>query len=168
MWMQKMAVVAGWMVAGLIAASGSLWAHHSDAVYDMTHITIIKGTITEHQFINPHQIIRMKAKDSAGRVTPWMLVGDSVAATRASGWTRETLKPGDEVMVWGFAYRDGKANMTWNRIVKADGKLLPVPGGAKADKLARYLAVYGKEQLSIEDYELFKQQVQNSTRFQGE
>ena len=38
--------------------------------------------------------------------------------------------------VFGFAYRDGKPNMTWMRIVRADGKMLPI-SGAKNDKLAR-------------------------------
>ena len=79
-----------------------------------------------------------------------------MGSTKSVGWTQDTLKPGDGVTVWGFAYRDGRPNMTWNRIVGADGKMLPMPGGAKVDKLARYLAVYGKDQLSPEDYEAFK------------
>ena len=140
---------------GLVWSSGLGWAHHSDAVYDMTRMTILKGTVTEHAFINPHQVIRMKVRDSNGVVTPWTLVGAAVSANRAAGWTKDMLKVGDEVTVFGFAYRDGKPNMTWMRIVRADGKMLPI-SGAKNDKLARYLATYGKEQLTPEDYEVFK------------
>ena len=143
------------VAAGLVLSTGSLWAHHSDAVYDMSRMTILKGTVTEHAFINPHQIIRVKVKDGNGDVTPWTLVGAAVSANRAAGWTKEMLQPGDAVTVFGFAYRDGKPNMTWMRIVKGDGKLLPI-SGAKNDKLARYLATYGKEQLTPEDYEVFK------------
>ena len=139
----------------LLLAGGSLWAHHSDAVYDMTRITVMNGTVTEHEFINPHQVIRMKVKDAEGNVTMWTLIGAAVSANRAAGWSKETLKAGDDVKVFGFAYRDGKPNMTWMRIVKADGKMLPI-SGAKNDKLARYLGTYGKEQLSPEDYEVFK------------
>lgn len=140
---------------GLALSSGLGWAHHSDAVYDMTRMTILKGTVTEHQLVNPHQVIRMKVRDNEGAVTPWTLVGAVVSANRAAGWTKDTLKAGDEVTVYGFAYRDGKPIMTWMRIVKADGKILPI-SGAKNDKLERYLETYGKEQLAPEDYEVFK------------
>ena len=140
---------------GLLMAASSVWAHHSDAVYDMTQMKIIKGTVTEHQFINPHQIIKMKVKEEDGKVVPWVLVGAAVSANREAGWTKDTLKTGEEVTAWGFPYRDGKPNMTWMRIVKADGKSLPI-SGAKNDKLARYLGTYGKAQLSSEDYEVFK------------
>ena len=154
----KLGAMSAIGVGLLMAAAGSLWAHHSDAVYDMTQMAILKGVVTEHQFINPHQIIKLKVKETNGRVTPWILVGAAVSANRAAGWTRDTLKTGEEVTVYGFPYRDGKANMTWMRIVKADGKLLPI-SGAKNDKLARYLGTYGKEQLSSEDYEVFKRSV---------
>ena len=150
----KLGLILG-MGAGLVLSTGSLWAHHSDAVYDMSRMTILKGTVTEHEFVNPHQIIRMKVKDANGDVMPWTLVGAAVSANRAAGWTKDMLKPGDEVTVFGFAYRDGKPNMTWMRMVKADGKMLPI-SGAKNDKLARFLETYGKEQLAPEDYEVFK------------
>jgi len=55
--------------------------------------------------------------------------------------------------------------MTWNRIIGTDGKMLPMPGGAKVDKLARYLAVYGKDQLTPEDYEAFKKSVEGRVPF---
>ncbi len=55
---------------GLLMATGSLWAHHSDALYDMSRLKVIKGTVTKHQLLNPHQVIRMKVKDaSAGSGT---------------------------------------------------------------------------------------------------
>ena len=79
-----------------------------------------------------------------------------LANVRGELINRADLKPGDEVTVWGFAYRDGKPNMTWNRIVQANGTLVPMPGGAKNEKLGRFLATYGKEQLSPEEYEEFK------------
>jgi hypothetical protein len=150
--------VAMSLVAGLVVSAGMAVAHHSDAVYDMTRLKVVKGTVTEHQFINPHQIIKMKAKNADGTVTPWILVGAAVSATRASGWTKDTLKTGDEVTAFGFAYRDGKPNMTWMRIITADGKMLPI-SGAKNDKLSRFLGTYGKDQLSPEDYELFKKSI---------
>src|SRR5437868_7819402 len=90
------------VVASLLIAAVSVWAHHSDAVYDMTKMTILNGTITEHQFINPHQVIHMKVKDADGNVNVWTLIGAAVSANRSAGWTKETLQTGDEVKVFGF------------------------------------------------------------------
>ena len=143
------------VAVGLLMATNSLWAHHSDALYDMTNLIVLKGTITEHQLTNPHQIVRMKVKDGNGKVTPWRLIGHSVSVNRKAGLTKDSLKAGDVVEVWGFAYRDGKPIMTWNMLIKADGTMLPIMG-AKREKLDRYLRVYGKDQLSREDYEMLK------------
>ena len=152
--------IAGLMALGMFAAATEVRAHHSDAVYDMTQMKVLKGMVTEHQFINPHQIIKLKVKDADGKVTPWILVGAAVSANRDAGWTRDTLKAGEEITVYGFPYRDGKPNMTWMRIVNSQGKLLPI-SGAKNDKLGRYLGTYGKEQLSREDYEVFRESIKN-------
>lgn len=150
---KKWAVIA-WAVSFLVSAS-ALRAHHSDAVYNQTQMVKLTGLVSEHQFINPHQVIKLKVKDANGQVTSWMLVGAAVSKNIQAGWTKETLKAGDEVVVWGFQYRDGRPNMTWMQMMKTDGKLLPI-AGAKNDKLARYLATYGKQQLSAEDYEVFQ------------
>ena len=153
------------VAVGLLMATSSLWAHHSDALYDMTRLKVLKGTITKHQLTNPHQIIRMKVKDANGKVTPWVLVGHSVPVNRKAGWTKDSLKAGDVVEVWGFPYKDGTPNMQWERMEKADGTVLPIRG-AMFDKLDRYLRVYGKDQLSREDYELLKKSLGTEpTRF---
>jgi hypothetical protein len=147
------------VAVGFLMAAGPVWAHHSDAVYDLTRLVKIKGTIAEHRLSNPHQIIRIKVKAANGQVTVWELVGASVSRHRDVGWTQNTIQPGEEVTVWGFPFRDGRPNLQWERIEKADGKPLPVPPGAIHDKLARYLSTYGKDQLSAQDFETLKKSV---------
>ena len=143
------------VAVGLLMAAGSLWAHHSYAVYDMARLKIVKGTVTTHQFNNSHQIIRMKERDDDGKVTPWILVGAAVSANRAAGWNKDTLKTGEAITVYGFTYRDGRPNMTWMRIIKDNGNMLPI-SGTKNSKLGRCLRTYGKDPLSKEDYEIFE------------
>ena len=143
------------VAVGFLMATGSLWAHHSDAVYDMTRLKIIKATVTQHMMVNPHQIIKAKVRDADGRVTPWIIIGAAVKAHMETGWTQDTLKSGDAITIAGFAYRDGRPNMTWMRILTDSGKMLPITG-AKNSKLARYLGKYGKDQLSAEDYAVYK------------
>ena len=138
----------------LFLPAGSLWAHHSEGVYDKERLLTIKGTVMKHELINPHQIIHVMVKDSSGALTEWRLVGDAVGANRAAGWTQDTLKPGDAVTVSGFAFKDGRPGMTWMRIVKADGTVLPLVG-FKNNILAEFLQKHGKE-LPPEEYELYK------------
>jgi hypothetical protein len=160
--MKKLGV--GFSVAfSLLITSGMLFAHHSDAVYDMAHLTTVKGVVTQVELINPHQLIHMKVTDANGKVTPWILVGETLSGVRAEGWTLNTLKPGDQITASGFGFRDGKPNMTWMRIVTADGKALTI-GRAKQEKLGRYLGVYGKEQLSPGDYEVLMKSLDDTSR----
>ncbi|MCZ6750362.1 MAG: DUF6152 family protein [Acidobacteria bacterium] len=147
------------VVVGFVVATGGLWAHHSDAVYDQTTLKIIKGTVRQHMLVNPHQVIKLRVQGADGRYTAWTLIGANVSSNRAVGWTKETLQVGDPITAWGFAYRDGKPNMTWMRIVKElDGRMLPISGN-KNDKLARFLSKYGKDQMSQEEYEVFERSI---------
>ena len=41
------------VAVGMLIAAGSMFAHHSDAVFNHEHITTITGTVTKHMFINP-------------------------------------------------------------------------------------------------------------------
>jgi hypothetical protein len=155
--MNKIVALVLGVAAGLVTA-GPVWGHHSEAVYDITRLKMVKGTITEHMLVNPHQMIKMRSRAADGSYTSWVLVGANVSSNRSVGWTKETLKPGDEITAWGFAYRDGKPNMTWMRIMTSEGKILPIAGN-KNDKLSRFLGTYGKDQLSPEDYEAFKRSI---------
>ena len=145
------------VVVGLLMASNSLFAHHSEAVYDKDRLVTVKGIITEHKLINPHQLIRMKVKDANGQFVVWTLHSNPAGALRDAGWTQETLKPGDEVQASGWPYRSGLPAMSWLRILKADGTTVPMTMGRK-QFLGEYLAKHGKE-LPKEEYEIYKKSI---------
>ena len=144
-------------VVGLLMVAGSLSAHHSEAVFDKEGLITLKGIVTQHEFVNPHALIHIKVKDANGQVTPWVLHGTPPSGFRAAGWTQDTVKPGDEVTVTGFPYKDGRPAMSWLRMVKADGTELPLPAFKKL-LLGEFLQNHGNE-LSSEDYQLYKKSV---------
>jgi len=152
--MQKNVGVCLSVAAGLLMASSSLFAHHSEAVFDKEHLVTVKAVITKHELINPHQLIHMKVKDADGNVRPWVVQGTYPGMARSVGWTPGTLKPGDEVTMTLFQYKDGQFGGTWLRIVKADGTDVPVPD-LKKRMVAQYLLTHNKE-LSKEEYEVWK------------
>jgi hypothetical protein len=83
-----------------------LYAHHSHGNYLMTEYTILKGTIKEIHWLNPHSWIYMEVKDDKGEVAVWALEGASVAQLRRRGWTADSLKVGDTISVRCHQLRD--------------------------------------------------------------
>src|SRR5262249_32615930 len=115
----------------LLMVSSSLFAHHSEAMWDKEHMVKITGVVTEHQFINPHQLIHLKVTGADGKTENWVAQGAGPGVQREVGWTKDTVKVGETITVYGFAVKGGGNGMTWMRIVKADGSELPLPGAKK-------------------------------------
>lgn len=72
-------------------------AHHGNAAYDMDKTESLKATITGFEFGNPHVQVFFDTKDENGKVLHWNCEGTNPAMLSRIGWTRETLKPGDQV-----------------------------------------------------------------------
>jgi hypothetical protein len=78
---------------------GAAFAHHGAAAYDRTITLTLKATVTEFAFRNPHIQISFDAPDDTGKVVHWTVEGGSTAGWIRRGWTRNTLKPGDQVTI---------------------------------------------------------------------
>ena len=87
-------VVITWILAPSPAA-----AHHSSAMFDSTTEVILKGTVAEWQWINPHSTLRIDVKDKDGTVKRWALATANIADLSKRGWSRKTFTPGQEVTV---------------------------------------------------------------------
>ncbi|HEY2227334.1 MAG TPA: DUF6152 family protein, partial [Xanthobacteraceae bacterium] len=51
----------------------------------------------EFRYVNPHAFIILKVKEKDGHVASWTLEGQPTAMLEREGWTRNTLKPGDQI-----------------------------------------------------------------------
>ena len=58
-------------LAGLLLISVSLSAHHGQAGYNTTATVTVSGTVTGFQFVNPHSIVDLDAKDDKGETQAW-------------------------------------------------------------------------------------------------
>jgi hypothetical protein len=121
------------ILAGLalcLFAPGPLFAHHGDAAYDTAKLVTIKGTVTDFQFINPHVEISIEVRKADGTVEGWQgeLNSPNILA-RSSGWKRNTLKPGDEIVLEGHRAKNGLKVLRVEKVSLSDGTELFPKGG---------------------------------------
>ena len=106
----------------LLAPAAAL-AHHSFAAeYDSKKPVELKGSLTSIEWVNPHAWIHMEVKDETGKTTKWDCELGSPNLLMRNGWRRDSIKPGDVIIVNGSQAKDG-TNMANARTVKfADGR----------------------------------------------
>ena len=93
--------------SGLLAATLPLTAHHSFAAeYDSNQPITLKGTVKELKWTNPHAYVYVNVKDESGKTVTWALETLSPNALQRSGWTRDSLKPGEAVTVEAYKAKD--------------------------------------------------------------
>jgi hypothetical protein len=94
-------------VAACLAASGLASAHHSFVgTYDEKAPPVtIKGEIVQFLFRNPHSFIHVLAPDDKGEMQRWAIEWGGGGQIQRMGITRETLKPGDVVIITGVPGR---------------------------------------------------------------
>jgi len=104
------------------ALPGIALGHHSTAIYDSENAIELAGTVVEWQFVNPHCIIRLEAADPRGGGTHvWSLDGSNTAGLFRNGWTPNTLKPGDQILVTVRPLRSGAPGGNYSNVRWADG-----------------------------------------------
>ena len=94
----KLLAVTLVMLAGGLTAR----AHHSfAATYDEAKTVKIEGKLVQFLFRNPHSFVHVMAPDANGQMQRWAVEWGGTGALGAQGVTRETLRPGDVVIITG-------------------------------------------------------------------
>ena len=109
----KYRTCCGFVVAALIAAAPlapSLGAHHSFAAeYDSNKPLSVKGAVTKIEWNNPHVYFYIDVRDEkSGKVVNWAFEMGAPAVIQRRGWTRNTMKIGDMVIVTGSQAKSGR------------------------------------------------------------
>lgn len=104
------------------------FAHHGTSEYDSSKSVSIHGTVVELEYVNPHALIVFDVKDENGQVSRWQAELQSPNLLSRRGWSRSTLKPGDEVVITGHPVKNGAKAMAAQKVVFADGRETPNMG----------------------------------------
>jgi len=115
-----------WVAAGVLAAATPMLAHHSfSAEYDGAKRVTLKGIVSKVDWMNPHVYFYIDVKDDSGAITNWALEMGPPNGLQRSGWTRNTMKVGDEVIVDGTLAKDGSKQANARSVIMAStGKKL--------------------------------------------
>jgi len=120
------------LVAGTLAATASLAAHHSFAAeFDASKALRVTGALTKVEWTNPHIYFYLDVKDESGSVVKWGCSAGSPGALSRRGFKRGDLKLGDTIIVDGYRAKDGSNFMDARRVTLPDGRI--VSGASAGD-----------------------------------
>jgi hypothetical protein len=113
-------------IAGLLLSGVPAMAHHAFATeFDAQKPVTMKGIVTKIDWANPHVWFYINVKTESGLIENWGFEMGGPNSLRNSGWTRETMKIGDEVIVEGSLAKNGSHNVNAKNVTMAStGKKL--------------------------------------------
>jgi hypothetical protein len=100
-------------------------AHHSTALYDLVHGTIITGEVTRFDWANPHAHIDLDVIGENNEIEHWSVEMENLVILRRYGWTKTTLKPGEMITATGGRAKDGSFRLRAVSVELPDGRKLP-------------------------------------------
>ena len=108
----KKPIVLVAVFAGLLIASGPLFAHHGTGTsYDLHKVVVLKGVITKFNLMNPHSQLYFDVTDDKGEIAHWSAEMRNPRNLEDQGHSRKELTgkliPGAEVTVTGNPSKAG-------------------------------------------------------------
>jgi hypothetical protein len=114
------------LFVAFLMATAPLAAHHNSIASDRTRVVTVEGIVESFLFANPHPEIRIRTADDRIFVAEW----SQVRSLSDEGITKDTLRPGDRIIVRGRPNKVRQMSLTELAEVKrpADGWTWASPG----------------------------------------
>jgi len=117
--------LSGLLLAG---AATPACAHHAFAAeFDAKAPVLLRGKVTKVEWINPHAWIHMLVEVEGKPSQPWMVEGGTPNTLLRAGIDRNSLKPGEEIIVRGYQSKDKLCEPA----CKANGRDVTLANGQK-------------------------------------
>jgi hypothetical protein len=107
-------------ILACLLAAGCAWAHHSfSAEYDSKKVATFTGTVTKVEWMNPHVYFYVDVEGTDGKPVNWACEMGPPNGLQRAGWTKNTMKIGDEVTVNGTLAKDGSNQLNARTVTMA-------------------------------------------------
>lgn len=124
-------------VAWLQAAAPAVAHHAFAAEFDVNQPVKLRGSVTKMEWVNPHSWLRIDVKGPDGKVENWAIEMGPPNSLLRSGWNKNSLPVGTEVLVAGFRAKDGTPVANGREVTFPDGKRLFVGSSGPGAPAAR-------------------------------
>ena len=99
--------------------------HHGVSDYDMGTVVNWHVTVTDFLFVNPHALLDFTRKNDQDKIEEWQGELQSPnMLSRRSHWTKDTVKAGDQITVFGCPAKNGSKTMFVRKVVLSTGEEL--------------------------------------------
>jgi Family of unknown function (DUF6152) len=122
-WSLVFALAVGVLVIS-VPLSAPLFAHHGNAAFDVGKKVVLKGTVTEWVWANPHCWLKFDVKDDSGNVVHWVAETNNLADMIERGWSMRSFKAGDQVTVTVEPVKNGNPAGRVLEVVLPNGQTL--------------------------------------------
>ena len=112
-----------------LIVSVPMFAHHGNSAYDMSRTITLKATITKFEYSNPHVQVYFDVTDDKGNVEHWVAETTNPGMLNRVGWTRESLRPGDQITLTANPNKVGARVVFLEKVVLANGQELETKKG---------------------------------------
>lgn len=109
---------------GVLIFSPPLPAHHGYAAYETDRKVTVKGTVTEWFWANPHCVLQLDVTDEHGQVVHWGAETENPTTMSRNGWTKDSIKPGDQITITVLPVKNGKPVGRIIEVVLSNGQKL--------------------------------------------
>ena len=99
-------------------------AHHGAAAFDTGKRVVLKGTVMQWVYSNPHCLLSIDVTGEDGQVMHWIVEGQAPNVVFPAGYRRDSFKGGDQVTVTVEPVKNGRPLGRILQAVLADGTTL--------------------------------------------
>jgi hypothetical protein len=122
----KAARIAAALIAAAAVCAPALAHHAFQAEFDGNQPIMLQGKVTKVEWINPHTWVHMIVVTD-GTPQEWMVEAGTPNTLLREGLTRDSLKPGELIIVRGYRAKDARCRPA----CKANGRDVTFTDGRK-------------------------------------